>query len=765
MKKSIIAIMALLVIPFWLFSKEAFFIYRNDKQFNVFFFENVDSIKYSYYDEDNTISTDFACQEIFTPDSIYRIPLSAIDSIGFITPETVFKKDVKTLDGVMRYIENHSGLSFTIANDCPSSLIPKIGEKVATVDYNNLFPTGFAAQVAHISKLADQSTLIECEPIDLSEIFSCFYGLSSDLPVIDIPTETKSVTPRAVDGIFDRAFDLGEHDLINTNNFPGLTYEDNLSVQYPQDFRISIHPVLKAQGYVVVTQELGTQIGGTIVGEFSLKERFGFSGSISWTESIGHAFEMPVMYALPLVDLSLYLKPGTFIRTNALGSLQIEAQQQYISAFNFQFNSRHESSPLKTVCPNVRQTENSWVGSVFLEGNVDIGAYLDFGVTVVHPNFTNVALHNELGLRFSGNRTLFRTDFSSANTSTNLYQQLLDTKYNLGWFSETFISAALWPYEVSFPLPLKTYHPFAEISHVPIFANGTCIYSDGILTASMDINGDVFNPVDIGFVFFDENNNELGRVWTDFRYDNTIHKVSYRTSINAGSKVKYVVPLVGALGTEMLALPSFEVKKETYPLLGKWEPISSSDGPIDSSYYILTFYKDGSYLGSDFYDGTIREEGSYTYDGSMLSLFCDGNGDPNYRVSFPADDRMSLVYIPSEGEDDIVSTTIYKKVTEESIVGIWDPFAGEGELQSYYRMIMYPDQTYQGINISTGRLEKWGTYSYVNGYLTLHYTSDGVNWTTDDIQVHLSPDGHSLYGHVGIDGWAIYKYVGVPPEK
>lgn len=765
MKRWLIILMALFAFPFWLISNDAFFIYRNDCQFNVFFFENVDSIKYSHYDETNIDRQKFVCQEIFTPDSTYRIPLAAIDSVGFVTPRTKFKKDVRVLADIMPYIKSHEGLAFTIACDCPESMMLKIGDKVATIDYNNLFPTGFAAQVAEITKLSDQTTFIECETVDLNEIFDCFYGLSSDLPNSNKQGESRIVSTRVTDEVFDKVFDLGEHHLIQMNNFPGLTYESSLSIQNPSELSLSIHPVLKSQGYVIVTPELGTQIGGTVVGIFNLKENLGFSGSISWSESISHAIEFPVMAVAPLVEINLYLEPGVFIRTNAIGGLQIEAEQQYISAFNFQYNSKLGNNPLKTVLPNVRQSGSSFDGSVYLKGDVDFGAFVDFGANVIHPNFTKIALHNELGLRFSGNRTLFKSDFSSDNTiNTTLYKQLLETKYNLGWFSESSITAAIWPYQADFPLPLNTYHPIAEISHVPVFSNGSCVYSGGILNTSMDIDGDVFNPVDVGFVYMDINNNELGRVWSDYKYDETTHKVVCHASIPNGNKAKYVVPLVCSLGADMLAFPSFEVKRESLTLSGKWKPISSSEGSING-FHILTFYRDGSYLGTDPRNGTIYEDGSYFYDGSMLSLFCDGNSDTSFMISFPASDKMILTYFPPEDHADWAYTTIYQKVDEESIVGVWDPISVEGESTDYYRMILYSDNTYEELLCSSGNREKWGTYSYGAGYLTLHYTSDGTNWSTDEFPVHISPDGNRIYGRFGKNGWVVYQYVGPPSEK
>lgn len=74
---------------------DAMYIYRNDGVINAFLKYDVDSIKHSHLDMDSTFCKDFVVQEVWTVDSVYRIPLSVIDSVSFVTPPTVYKNDVK----------------------------------------------------------------------------------------------------------------------------------------------------------------------------------------------------------------------------------------------------------------------------------------------------------------------------------------------------------------------------------------------------------------------------------------------------------------------------------------------------------------------------------------------------------------------------------------------------------------------------------------------------------------------------------------------
>ncbi len=73
---------------------EAFYIYRNDGQFNAFLRDEVDSIVFSHYDLDSLYYDENVTQLIYTTDSLYHIPLASIDSVGFVQPKTIINIDV-----------------------------------------------------------------------------------------------------------------------------------------------------------------------------------------------------------------------------------------------------------------------------------------------------------------------------------------------------------------------------------------------------------------------------------------------------------------------------------------------------------------------------------------------------------------------------------------------------------------------------------------------------------------------------------------------
>ena len=156
---------------------DAFYIYRNDGQFNAFFRDEVDSIAYSYYDADSVYYNDIVTQVIYTPDSIYRIPLAAIDSVGFVQPETIYKEDAVPLTGdLFDYLIKVDSLTLTFDVSLPMSLTPHVGNKLVNTDVTDKLPYGFIGQVRLVTT-SFEGIVVQCDSIGLSDAVSRFYGV------------------------------------------------------------------------------------------------------------------------------------------------------------------------------------------------------------------------------------------------------------------------------------------------------------------------------------------------------------------------------------------------------------------------------------------------------------------------------------------------------------------------------------------------------------------------------------------------------------
>ena len=151
--------------------QHAIYNYRNDGQFNAWLNIDVEKITYSCTDLDGVEHDDIVVQEVWTPDSVYRIPINAIDSIGFRAPKPELK------DGIFHITENHlpyavsvEDLTVTFSSSIPSSMLPSIGQVVISDVFDSPFEEGFSGKVESISNNNGQITII-CSEAALNDVF------------------------------------------------------------------------------------------------------------------------------------------------------------------------------------------------------------------------------------------------------------------------------------------------------------------------------------------------------------------------------------------------------------------------------------------------------------------------------------------------------------------------------------------------------------------------------------------------------------------
>ena len=136
----VLALILMMAAAQQLQAQDAFYIYRNDGDFNGFFFDEIVRMSYSKTDLEGEEHNEYVIQEVETKDSLYRIPLCAIDSIGFQQPEIRFSKKLKNIDesGLMDYFQwirlRSKQICFDRDNDIPAHLIPNVGDVLVSYD-------------------------------------------------------------------------------------------------------------------------------------------------------------------------------------------------------------------------------------------------------------------------------------------------------------------------------------------------------------------------------------------------------------------------------------------------------------------------------------------------------------------------------------------------------------------------------------------------------------------------------------------------------
>lgn len=166
-------------------AQEAFYVYRNDGDFNGFFYDQIVRMGYSKFDLDSVEHDCYVIQEIETKDSLYRIPLASIDSIGFQQPEILFAPQVKFIDDsdIIPYITEVGKYRITLKKETPKELLPKSGDvwmsfnnELFDVEYRKQDYGGYVKKVARVyDRNYPDKIIVDLGDItDLKDIFVQF---------------------------------------------------------------------------------------------------------------------------------------------------------------------------------------------------------------------------------------------------------------------------------------------------------------------------------------------------------------------------------------------------------------------------------------------------------------------------------------------------------------------------------------------------------------------------------------------------------------
>ena len=169
-------------------AQDAFYIYRNDGDFNGFFFDEVIRMGYSKVDPQGVEHEEYVIQEIETADSLYRIPLCVIDSIGFQQPEIKINPRVRIVEqcGLTPYmsgvsVDDEQGMVGFYLHNPPADLEPKVGDiyistpKLGPGYSLYYWDRGFSCVVDEVEKFGDNwISVIGHFVTDPGEVFEQF---------------------------------------------------------------------------------------------------------------------------------------------------------------------------------------------------------------------------------------------------------------------------------------------------------------------------------------------------------------------------------------------------------------------------------------------------------------------------------------------------------------------------------------------------------------------------------------------------------------
>ena len=224
--------------------QNALYIFRNDGSFNAFFFADIERIEYSKIDTLGKEQIDYVVQEIYALDSIFRIPVSAIDSVAFVTPKNIVKADVVCPDKTMtdHIVASDSVSWFRLSSSAPSSVIPKVGDKVLIEKPVKYLPSGFSGKVTKVSNGSDGTT-IETEAAALEELFDRLIVKAAAGSSASSGAKTRGVN--AIDGAFEckEPIELptvsGSATALNLNGDAISAFNDNFKISLDGSLALS----------------------------------------------------------------------------------------------------------------------------------------------------------------------------------------------------------------------------------------------------------------------------------------------------------------------------------------------------------------------------------------------------------------------------------------------------------------------------------------------------------------------------------------------
>ena len=637
-------------------AQQAFYIYRNDGHINTFVTTEIDSMTYSRVGLDGSVSDEYVVQEVYAQDSVYRIPIALIDSVGFVTPETVYQPGVKVIEGEMRdYIISRDGLTLLFKASTPGSLLPKVGDKLVTTEVDDVITNSFVGEVASVTAKGD-GIAVACDPVALEDIFECYYGVvqKRDEP---LPVGGQ----RKADGFFGDSGTLTPGKLT-----ADLLDKEGKYVMYEKDdgqayvvgnakASVSVTPTINYNAYLVITKDYGTTVGVSMVGDYTLEEYLALSGEMNASAEVT-LFEKGIHIPQAFLDLDFEL--GAFANAKAKVSTEQTWAQKYRHVFHWSWNNKHRET-LANV-NSFKKMSSEYKGKLALDGDFNMGAFAKIGVDPFGTSSFDVAeinLRLDGGVGVDGSFVAYKSDAESAKKSTDLYNQIKDSEVGLYWFYGLSAEAKLFSWSVStqipnfFNIPFSKKEKMAGLRLVPLFSDTELsLDEEGTYHASTKLGGGSVSKTDAGFALINkEDASDATYSYCVYDYEGPKAE-AYASFYNKPTASEYTLyPLVKYMGMEMIAEPSAEIDEGSVTFKSaevtnvESEPRYNGDGEYLFTWYTANFKYVIQIKGADLIDyiqPVVYDNGAWSYNGGKTKV--PGNGLYSVTTSMSYDNEADM---------------------------------------------------------------------------------------------------------------------------
>ncbi len=429
------------------------FVHRNDGDFNIFVRSEIDSITYSNFDADSVFHEQLVSQVVYTLDSTYIIPLAVVDSVSFVRPETVYEDDVKEIkDDFLSYVVSVDSLTLTLRSDIPNELCPKIGDKLAHLQYAKELPNGFLGKVVAISN-SPEGIVLTCEGVPLDEAVKRFYGVfinafqANPYEMLSDAAEAEQVkklikkTPIEVYTVSPQAklvrvknlpvnIDLAEYELFRDQFADESVVEGGITLSPKAELNATISPAEMMIRLTTVKDDflnlplclkIKVDAGLFVKGDFDLVGKL--SSEVKLPSPI-----VPETEIFP--GISIFLKPG--IKFEGSGEFGAGWDFSGIGKFSSEFVIFPQVVPLPSqpvpafnVIPLLKSAE--WLQDQFKwkyllgRANIYAGVFLEAGLGLVTHKIANVSAELGLGVDLNAEIKIDEDSWRTAEQDTRFY--------------------------------------------------------------------------------------------------------------------------------------------------------------------------------------------------------------------------------------------------------------------------------------------------------------------------------------------------------
>ena len=536
---------------------DAFYIYRNDGNFNAFFREEIDSIAYSNYDLDSLLNDDIVTQVVFTEDSVYRIPLEAIDSVSFVQPETEYKVNVMRMNEPwLPFIVAVGDNTITFGSNTPSEYLPVVGQVMVAETFEEPFTLGFSGRVIQVDTTSD-GIVCTVEEVSLSDIYDHIVsvGVSSSYG----ESEVKGDMPRRIWGInTDKGVRFPLPHLDATVGPFSISCEPSVVMKY-----IVCVGERNLKDYVSI--QVYTNLDGSV--SMQVKREGEYHPDPNWKINVPVKTSIPGLYGC--------FRAGGFAR--ASGSVNISATLPFVVNGYSSFVKAEGQHSVR---------ENTWTmerrdpeAEISLDGTVSTGVALQLQFGIIHEKIASADITAYVGPQLSAHFSLS----AEGLVDRTLYSSLKKSEVSLDFGAEIVPGYRFWGSDEHHEVPasLNLGYNINKWYIVPEFSNLNYENHGASSILKGDINRNLLPKVSLGWAIFNEQDELYKKDYFGQTYrkieDWPFNGLEYDVSdLPSDSKYK-AYPLVKLLGVEMrgdegvdidtdfpVTLSNFKVTKSQY---------------------------------------------------------------------------------------------------------------------------------------------------------------------------------------------------------